>query len=126
MQHNLNFHTVHGPDKLGDEERPDLRRFELDASYPKLYAMAHEDLCYILNPQYVYGPDFPGEKFRVLKEKEIKPYGEYRTRRLVLEGWDRLEGQGVGEKRIGEGMRRLKWRQGRGMKQLWLKRSRGR
>jgi len=24
----------------------------------------------------------------VLKEKEIKQYGEYRTRRLVLEEWD--------------------------------------
>lgn len=29
--------------------------------------------------------DFPGETFRVLKEKEIRAYGEYRTRRLVLE-----------------------------------------
>jgi hypothetical protein len=39
------------------------------------------------------GPDSPGETFRVLKEKEEKQYGEYRTRRLVLEGWDRLEGR---------------------------------
>jgi len=28
--------------------------------------------------------NFPGETFRVLKEKEGKQYGEYRTRRLVL------------------------------------------
>jgi hypothetical protein len=35
--------------------------------------------------------DFPGETFRVLKEKEEKKYGEYRTRRLVLEAWDKLE-----------------------------------
>jgi UPF0288 family protein (methanogenesis marker protein 3) len=34
--------------------------------------------------------DFPGETFRVLKEKEIKKYGEYRTKRLVLEAWERL------------------------------------
>jgi hypothetical protein len=33
-----------------------------------------------------------GETFRVLKEKEIRQFGEYRTRRLVLEVWDRLEG----------------------------------
>jgi len=26
----------------------------------------------------------------VLKEKEIRKYGEYRTRRLVLEAWDRM------------------------------------
>jgi hypothetical protein len=29
----------------------------------------------------------------VLKEKEIKKYGEYRTNRLVLEAWERLEGE---------------------------------
>ncbi|MGB4293176.1 MAG: hypothetical protein WBJ37_09885 [Bacteroidales bacterium] len=45
---------------------------------------------YILDPQDVYGNDFPGEIFRVLKEKEIRKYGEYRTRRLVLEAYDRL------------------------------------
>ena len=45
-----------------------------------------------LNPQEVYGSDFPGETFRVLKEKELKAYGEYRTRRLVLEKWDGMEG----------------------------------
>jgi len=28
---------------------------------------------------------FPGETFRILKEKEQRQYGEYRTRRLVLE-----------------------------------------
>jgi hypothetical protein len=38
----------------------------------------------------VYGPDFPGATFRVLKEKEEKKYGEYRTRRLVLEAWERV------------------------------------
>ena len=35
--------------------------------------------------QVVYGPNFSGETFRVLKEKELRQYGEYRTRRLVLE-----------------------------------------
>jgi hypothetical protein len=37
------------------------------------------------------GSDFIGETFRVLKEKEEKQYGEYRTRRLVLEAWDGLQ-----------------------------------
>ena len=37
------------------------------------------------------GEDFPGETFRVLKEKEVRLYGEYGTRRLVLEAWDALE-----------------------------------
>jgi hypothetical protein len=47
-------------------------------------------LRYILDTADVYGPDFPGETFRVLKEKEQAKYREYRTRRLVLEAWDKL------------------------------------
>jgi hypothetical protein len=42
--------------------------------------------------------DFPGETFRILKQNEERPvekggYGEYRTRRLVLEAWARLEAE---------------------------------
>jgi hypothetical protein len=33
---------------------------------------------------------FPGETFRVLKEKEQRQYGEYRIRRLVLEAWEKF------------------------------------
>ncbi|MEW6570687.1 MAG: hypothetical protein AB1390_05880 [Nitrospirota bacterium] len=46
----------------------------------KLYGLTRDELHYILDPQDVYGPNFPGETFRVLKEKEIRQYGEYRTR----------------------------------------------
>lgn len=73
-----------------DENRRAVLKAELDAIYAKLYGLTTEELRYILDPQDVYGPDFPGETFRVLKEKEIKQYGEYRTRRLVLEAWMRL------------------------------------
>jgi hypothetical protein len=38
-----------------------------------------------LDPKDVFGPDFPGETFRMLKEKE---------ERLVLEAWDKLEAGG--------------------------------
>jgi len=34
--------------------------------------------------------DYPTETFRGLKSNEIRQFGEYRTRRLVLEAWDRL------------------------------------
>jgi hypothetical protein len=37
------------------------------------------------------GPGYPSETFRVLKNNEMKRYGEYRTRRLVLDAWDRME-----------------------------------
>ena len=36
----------------------------------------------------------PSDTFRVLKEKEIRHHGEYRTRRLVLTAWDRMEANG--------------------------------
>ena len=77
-----------------DEERRAVLRAELDACYARLYGLTEEELRYILDPADVCGEDFPGETFRVLKEKEIRQYGEYRTRRLVLEAWARLKGQG--------------------------------
>ncbi|MCX6064967.1 MAG: hypothetical protein NT121_04335 [Chloroflexi bacterium] len=75
-----------------DEERRALLRAELDAYYAKLYGLTRDELRYILDPKEVYGEDFPGETFRVLKDKEMRLYGEFRTRRLVLEAWDRLDG----------------------------------
>ena len=67
-----------------DEDRRTMLRAELGAYYAKLYGLTRGELRYILDPKDVYGPDFPGETFRVLKEKEERLYGEYRTRRLVL------------------------------------------
>ena len=76
-----------------DDGRRALLRAELDAYYARLYGLTRDELRYILDPKDIYGPDFPGETFRVLKEKEQKAFGEYRTRRLVLEAWDRLEAE---------------------------------
>jgi len=36
-----------------------------------LYGLTRGELCYILDPKEGHGEDFPGETFRVLKEKEI-------------------------------------------------------
>jgi len=74
-----------------DAERRALLHAELDAYYARLYGLSERDLRYILDPADVYGDDFPGETFRVLKNKEMGDYGEYRTRRLVLEAWERLQ-----------------------------------
>lgn len=72
---------------------PDHRaqlRAELDAYYAKLYGLTRDELRYILDPADVMGEDYPSETFRVLKNKEIREFGEYRTQRLVLEAWDKL------------------------------------
>ncbi len=63
-------------------------RAELDAYYARVYGLTRDEPHYILDPKEVHGEDFPGETFRVLKEKEVKQFGEYRTRRLVPEVWD--------------------------------------
>ncbi|MEM1868296.1 MAG: hypothetical protein QXY83_05595, partial [Thermosphaera sp.] len=96
-----------------------LLRAELDAYYARLYGLTRKQLRYILDPadltekelQDILDPweevsdpldpkgyaerqgrsTFPGETFRVLKEKELARFGEYRTRRLVLEAWERLD-----------------------------------
>lgn len=73
-----------------DEERRSLLRAELDAYFAFLYNLNRDELSYILDPKDIYGENFPGETFRVLKDKEIKKYGEYRTKRLILEVYDAM------------------------------------
>jgi len=82
-----------GPPFDFDPERRALLRAELDAYYAHLYGLTRDELRYILDPADVMGPDYPSETFRVLKKNEIRDFGEYRTRRLVLEVWDRLFGK---------------------------------
>ena len=83
-----------GPPFAWDEDRRALLRADLDAFYARAYGLTRDELRYILDPADVKGPDYPSETFRVLKEKEIRQHGEYRTRRLVLAAWDRMEADG--------------------------------
>jgi len=73
-----------------DPKRRAQLRAELDAYYARLYGLDRDELRYILDPTDVMGPDYPSETFRVLKNNEMRQFGEYRTQRLVLEAWDRL------------------------------------
>lgn len=101
------------------EDRRARLRAELDAYFARLYGLTRKQLRYILDPhglsleelKDILDPwedptcsgehllpsepalDFPGETFRVLKNKEEEQYGEYRTRRLVLDAWARLEAE---------------------------------
>ena len=83
-----------GPPFAWDEERRASLRADLDAFYARAYGLTRDELRYILDPTDVKGPDYPSETFRVLKEKEVRQYGEYRTHRLVLTAWDRMEASG--------------------------------
>ncbi len=75
---------------LSELERAKLRA-ELDAYYARLYGLTRDELRYILDPADVMGEDYPSETFRVLKNNEMREFGEYRTQRLVLAAWDRFE-----------------------------------
>ena len=72
-----------------DAHRAKLRA-ELDAYFARLYGLSRRDLEYILDPKAVMGDDYPSETFRVLRDAELSTYGEYRTQRLVLEVWDKM------------------------------------
>jgi hypothetical protein len=78
------------PFPWNEDRRADLRA-ELDAWYARAYGLSRDELRYILDPADVMGEDYPSETFRGLKHNEMKRFGEYRTRRLVMEAWDRME-----------------------------------
>ncbi|WP_423206829.1 restriction endonuclease [Paracoccus yeei] len=84
-----------GPPFAWDEDRRAHLRADLDAFYARAYGLTPDELRYILDPADVKGEGYPSETFRVLKEKEIRQHGEYRTRRLVLAAWDRMEADGA-------------------------------
>ncbi len=64
---------------IWDEERRAMLKAEIDAHFAKMYGLSRVELEYIL------------EQFSVLQKSEERELGEYRTRRMVLEAWDRME-----------------------------------
>ncbi len=70
-----------------DENRRAQLRAELDVFFAQKYGLTEDELRYVLDPAKVKGADYPSETFRVLKDKETRLYGEYRTERLVLDAW---------------------------------------
>ncbi len=67
-----------GPPFRWDPERRAILRAELDAAFFHLYGLDADDTAYIL------------DTFPVLRDKEVRQVGEYRTRRLVLERYAAL------------------------------------
>ena len=72
------------------EERCRIRA-ELDAYIARMYHLTRRELEYILSPTSVMGADFPTETFPGLQRDETALYGEFLTKRLVLEAYDKLE-----------------------------------
>lgn len=74
-----------------NEGRRSVAQAELDAIFAHLYGLSTEDLRYILDPEDVCGPGCINETFRVLKDREVRELGEYRTKRLVMDAWKKFK-----------------------------------
>ncbi len=68
-----------GPPFRWNEERRFLLRCELDAAYFHLYRIERDDVDYIM------------ETFPIVKRKDEKLYGGYRTKRVILEIYDEMK-----------------------------------
>jgi hypothetical protein len=79
-----------GPPYAWNEARRATLTAELDAYYAHLYGLTRDELRYILDPTDIFGENCPSETFSVLKRRELRDFGEYRTRRLVLAAYDEL------------------------------------
>jgi hypothetical protein len=62
-----------------DEQRRAVLRAELDALYAHLYGLTRDELAYIL------------DTFPIVKRKDKAEYGEYRTKRMILERYEETE-----------------------------------
>ena len=83
-----------GPPFEFDPDRRTQLRADLDAFFARKYGLSRDELRYILDPADTRGEDYPSETFRGLKRNEMERYGEYRTQRLVLAAWDRMDASG--------------------------------
>ena len=79
-----------GPPFAWDINRRAVIRAELDAFYAQKYGLDRQELEFVLDSADVYGEDFPRVTFPVLKKNELREFGEYRIKRLILEAWDRI------------------------------------
>ena len=77
-----------------DPDRRARLQADLDAFFARKYGLSRDELRYILDPVDTHGENYPSETFRGLKRNEMDKYGEYRTQRLVLAAWDRMETSG--------------------------------
>ncbi|MGQ9684513.1 MAG: Eco57I restriction-modification methylase domain-containing protein, partial [Anaerolineae bacterium] len=68
-----------GPPFRWDEARRFLLRCELDAAFFHLYAIARDDVDYIM------------DTFPIVRRKDEAAFGEYRTKRVILEMYDQMQ-----------------------------------
>jgi len=68
----------YGPPFRWDQQRRFLLRCELDAAFFHLYSIEREDVDYIM------------DTFPIVRRKDEQRWGEYRTKRVILEVYDEM------------------------------------
>ncbi|MCY4542809.1 MAG: hypothetical protein OXB95_10535 [Rhodobacteraceae bacterium] len=74
-----------GPPYAWNADRRHRLQCELDAIFAHMYRLDRADLEWILDPED------PSASFPTLRRKEVETFGEYRTKRLVLDAYDQLD-----------------------------------
>jgi hypothetical protein len=67
-----------GPPFRWDEQRRYQIRAELDAMFFHLYGLERDDVEYVM------------DTFPIVRDRDVKAHGEYRTKRVILEIYDEL------------------------------------
>jgi len=78
-----------GPPFRWNDQRRFLLRAELDAAFFHLYGIERDDVDYIM------------ETFPIVRKNDEKSYGEYRTKRVILEIYDEMAETGLTDKPYG-------------------------
>ena len=82
-------------DLIEDHDRRAECAAEIDALVArKVYGLTKREMLYILDPANILGEDSGIETFKALRNREIRELGEFRTQRLILDVWDRIEARG--------------------------------
>ena len=74
-----------GPTFPWDENRRHCLKCELDAIFLRMYKLNRSEVEWILDAPA------PSSSFPGLKRNELRKYGEFRTKRYVLQGYEQLE-----------------------------------
>jgi SAM-dependent methyltransferase len=77
-----------GPPFVWDPARREILRAELDAAMFILYGLSRDEADYILETFASY--DSAGKLYSGVKGKDFERYGEYRTKRIILEIYDAM------------------------------------
>lgn len=76
---------------LQDVDRLKPSEFLLEQAKANIeVSISTDKLRHTLDPEDICVQGGINENFRVLKVRELREYGEYRTRRLVLDAWHRF------------------------------------